>query len=105
MITLVAAFLISASASTFAHEGDKHENHGEHAKANKKAKAYPLDTCAVTGEKLDDHGSPYVFAYKDQEVKLCCKGCLKDFKKEPEKHMKKVQEEASKKKSQITRLP
>ena len=98
-MTLVAALLISASASTFAHEGDKHENHGEHARPGKKAKAYPLDTCAVTGEKLDGHGDPYVFTYKDQEVKLCCKSCLKDFKKEPEDYMKKVQEDAKKKKA------
>jgi len=48
-----------------------------------------LKTCPISGEKLGgDMGKPYVFAYKDQEVKLCCKGCKKDFDKDPEKYIK-----------------
>jgi hypothetical protein len=39
---------------------------------------------------------PHVFTYQGQEVKLCCKGCLKDFNKEPAKYIKKI-EEAQKK--------
>jgi YHS domain-containing protein len=50
-----------------------------------------LTTCPVSGDKLDgDMGKPFVFTYKDQEVKLCCKGCKKDFDKEPEKYMPKI---------------
>jgi YHS domain-containing protein len=48
-----------------------------------------LKTCPVSGEKLDgDMGKPYVFVYKGQEVKLCCKSCKKDFDKNPGKYMK-----------------
>lgn len=65
--------------------------------SDKKTKAYPLDKCAVTDEKLGDHGKPYVFTHKGQEVKLCCKDCLKDFKKEPDKYIKKIDAAASKK--------
>ncbi len=61
------------------------------------AKSYPLDSCVVTDEKLGDHGKPYVFTHEKQEVKLCCKSCLKDFKKEPAKFLKKI-EDANKKK-------
>lgn len=47
-----------------------------------------LTTCPVSGDKLDgDMGKPFVFTYKDQEVKLCCKSCKKDFDKDPEKYM------------------
>ena len=54
-----------------------------------KAKPDLLKTCPVSGEKLDgDMGKPVVFTYKDQEVKLCCKGCKKDFDKDPEKYIK-----------------
>ena len=53
-----------------------------------KAKPYPLETCIVSGEKLGEMGKPFVFVYKDQEVKLCCKNCKKDFDKDPEKYMK-----------------
>ena len=50
-----------------------------------------LTTCPVSGEKLDgDMGKPVVFTYKDQEVKLCCKSCKKDFDKDPQKYMDKI---------------
>lgn len=62
---------------------------GVHA-ADKKAKAYRLDKCIVTDEKLGEHGKPYVFTHEGQEIKLCCKDCLKDFKKEPAKYLKKI---------------
>lgn len=47
-----------------------------------------LKTCPVSGEKLGEMGKPVVFAYKGQEVKLCCKGCKKDFDKDPAKYLK-----------------
>ena len=56
------------------------------------AQKYPLQTCVVSGEKLGDHGKPYVFTHEKKEVQLCCKGCLKDFKKEPAKYTKKIDE-------------
>ncbi len=65
---------------------------GLSAEEKKKAKPYKLDTCLVSDEKLDSMGKPYVFTYKDQEIKLCCKGCLKAFNKEPEKFLKKLAE-------------
>ena len=68
-------------------------------KAEKKAKPYPLKTCVVSDEVLGgDMGEPHVFVQDGQEVKLCCKSCLKDFKKETAKYMKKI-EDAQKKKS------
>jgi len=48
-----------------------------------------LKTCPVSGEKLGaDDMTPYVFSYQGQEVKLCCKGCKKDFDKNPDKFIK-----------------
>ena len=37
-------------------------------------------------------GKPFVFIYKDREVKLCCKNCKKDFDKDPDKYIKKIAE-------------
>lgn len=59
------------------------------------ASAYPLDTCVVTGEALGSMGDPYVHLHKeegkpDREVRLCCKGCLKRFNKEPAKYLRKI---------------
>lgn len=53
-----------------------------------------LTTCPVSGDKLGEMGKPYVFEYKGQEVKLCCKNCKKDFDKDPAKYIKKIEEAA-----------
>lgn len=57
-----------------------------------KAKPYPLKTCVVSSEKLGgDMGDPYVFTHEGREIKLCCKSCLKDFKKDSAKYIKKIE--------------
>lgn len=57
----------------------------EDKKTDKKA-----EVCPVSGEKLGSMGKPYVFTHEGHEVKLCCKSCLKDFKKDPAKYLKKT---------------
>lgn len=66
-------------------------------KKDAKAKAYPLDTCIVSDEKLGEMGDAYVFTHKGQEIKLCCKPCQKDFNKNPDKYLKKLQKADKKK--------
>jgi hypothetical protein len=66
-------------------------------KPAEKAKPYPLKTCIVSDEPLGgDHGEPYVFVHKGQEIKLCCKPCQKDFNKSPETYLKKLEKPAGK---------
>jgi YHS domain-containing protein len=50
-----------------------------------------LTTCPVSGDKLGEMGKPYVFTYKEREVKLCCKHCRKDFDKDPAKYIKLIE--------------
>ena len=57
-----------------------------------KLKPYTLKTCVVSGDKLGEMGDPFVYAYEGREIKFCCKGCLKDFKKEPAKYLKLIDE-------------
>lgn len=59
--------------------------------ATPKVRPYPLKTCLVSGEKLGAMGDPFVYQYKGREIKFCCKGCLKDFNKNPEKYLKKLE--------------
>jgi YHS domain-containing protein len=59
--------------------------------AASKVKAYPLDTCLVSGDKLGGMGDPYAFVRKGQEGKLCCKACLKEFDKSPATYLKKLE--------------
>ena len=68
------------------------------ADEQKAAKPYPLKTCIVSGEKLDSMGKPYVFTHEGREIKLCCKGCLVDFKKDSIKRVKMIEEAEKKQK-------
>jgi len=65
----------------------------------KPVKPYPLDTCVVADEKLgaDPSMKPYAFVHEGREIKLCCKSCLKDFKKDTAKYIAKI--EAAEKKA------
>jgi len=86
---LVTAFLASP-LTILAADGP-----GDKAKAEKpaKVKPYTLDTCPVSGEKLgsDANMKPYTFTHAGREIKLCCKGCLKDFNKEPGKYISQIE--------------
>ncbi len=82
-VTLVAAFI--APLSGLAAE-----------KKSEKLKPYPLKTCVVSGEKLGEMGDPFVYAYQGREIKFCCKNCLKDFKKDPAKYIKLIDEAEAK---------
>jgi hypothetical protein len=68
----------------------------EKSDKTEKAKPYTLKTCPVSDEKLGDMGDPYVFTHDGREIKLCCKGCLKDFEKNPKKFVKKIEKEEKK---------
>ena len=65
-----------------------------------KPKPYPLKTCVVSDEKLGEMGDAYVFVQDGREIKLCCKSCLKDFKKDPAKYIKKIEAAEAKAKKQ-----
>lgn len=63
----------------------------DQAKADPKAKPYLRDKCLVSDKKLGVMGKPYVFTYQGQEIKLCCKSCLKDFNQNPAMYMKRLE--------------
>ena len=71
----------------------------DEAKPDAKAKPYPLNTCIVTGEKLDADPAmtPYTFVHEGQEIKLCCKSCKKKFDKDPATYLKKLKDAPAKK--------
>jgi hypothetical protein len=85
VIAALAAAGLLAACSTRTDSGSAKEH-----------KPYVAGTCVVSGEKLGSMGDPYVYVYKDpkvpndpgREVKLCCDGCLADFKKDPAKYFK-----------------
>ncbi len=54
------------------------------------ADAYPLTTCVVSGEKLDEMGKPVVIDYKGTEVRFCCNSCVKKFNANPDQYLAKL---------------
>ncbi|MDO8348889.1 MAG: hypothetical protein Q7T30_01540 [Planctomycetota bacterium] len=62
----------------------------------KKVKTYPLSGCIVSDEKLDPEKAVGAVV-EGREFHFCCKSCLKDFKKDTAKFIKKFDEAARKK--------
>jgi YHS domain-containing protein len=52
--------------------------------------AYPLKTCVVSGNELGSMGKPITQVYNGQEIKLCCKPCIKKFDANPAKYLSKL---------------
>ena len=48
--------------------------------------------CPVTGEKIDEK-TKATHEYKGKIYNFCCAMCIDEFKKDPEKYIKKVEEE------------
>lgn len=85
---LLLAVALAGLVSTAASAADK--------KLELKTKPYPMDTCVVSGEKLDSMGEPFVFVEGSQEVQLCCKSCQKDFNRDKSASLAKIKTAAAK---------
>jgi YHS domain-containing protein len=59
----------------------------------------PIDAgnkiCPVTGAKIDEK-SKATYEYKGKIYNLCCPMCIDEFKKDPDKYIKKIGEEFKK---------
>lgn len=53
-------------------------------------KPYPLTTCIVTDNKLGSMGKIITKVHEGQEVKFCCKPCIKKFDANPSKFIGKL---------------
>lgn len=58
------------------------------AKKAPKPKPYPIQTCLVTGDGLDDMDERVTTVHEGQTFEFCCKPCLKKFNKNPGKYVK-----------------
>ena len=70
-----------AVAIAFSACGEKKVNIGD----------YPLDTCVVTGKKLNSMGEPYAYEFEGKKVYFCCEGCKEDFNADPKKYLAKIE--------------
>jgi uncharacterized UBP type Zn finger protein len=53
-------------------------------------KPYTLQTCIVSGNKLGSMGKPITKVYDGQEIKFCCKPCIKKFEANKAKFLAKL---------------
>lgn len=66
----------------------------DNAIVEKQGKAYPLEVCVVSGEKLGGMGAPVDYIHNGELVRFCCKACVKPFEKDPGKYMEKIHDAA-----------
>lgn len=53
-------------------------------------KPYPMKTCIVTDNALGSMGDIITTTHGDQEIKFCCKPCVKKFAANPDKYLRKI---------------
>jgi hypothetical protein len=53
-------------------------------------KPYPLKVCLVTDNELGSMGKPITKVYDGQEIKFCCKPCIKKFEANKAKFLAKL---------------
>lgn len=85
----IATLGLIIGAVSFATAGCKTHEHMHGSDMSTSSGSYPLSKCVVSDEPLGD--KPYVFTHDGKEVRLCCKDCLANFNKNPEKYMAKLQ--------------
>jgi YHS domain-containing protein len=86
LVKIFKTFIIALTLAAFAAGG-------VWAAEPKAAEGKPQTTCPVLAGNINKQ----VYAdYKGKRIYFCCKGCDAEFKKDPEKYMKKLQEEGIK---------
>ena len=104
LLTAVLSSAVLTLGLTAVSAMDAHHDHGATTKPQEKPSitpemiaSYPLDTCVVSGEKLDSMGKPTDLLYQHRLVRLCCTSCTKTFNANPDKYLKLIDEAAAKK--------
>ena len=91
ILSLAAGFSFLASCASPGNTASKTSGAASSSSvATSGIKPYPLNTCIVTDNKLGSMGAVVTKTYKNQEVKFCCKACVKKFDANPEKYLKKI---------------
>ncbi|MEW6087527.1 MAG: YHS domain-containing protein [bacterium] len=116
-IILLIGFLLFAQISIFAMDCcAKDDGHAGHSSSkHKETKTGGKDIvinravepenigniiCPVTGDKIDEK-TKVAYEYKGKIYDFCCAACIDEFKKDPEKFIKKIEEENQKKEGKM----
>lgn len=107
-ILIAVVFMLGASKFSFAMMCHESSSHGQAAQASAEYKHAESDTavqatseeavnvgnkiCPVSGEKIDEKMKA-TYEYEGKVYNFCCASCVEEFKKDPDKYIKKVDEE------------
>jgi YHS domain-containing protein len=106
---IVGIFTLFLSELSFAQGYGVHSSHRQMAQAKPSGHTYTeQDTvtrattkaavdvgnriCPVTGEEIEEKNKT-TYEYKGKIYNFCCPACIDEFKKDPQKYIKKVKEE------------
>lgn len=99
-LLLSASVLVAAMPAFGQSASDKKAAPQSESEMIAKARAeYPLKTCLVSDESLGSMGEAVPFIHRaagkpERVVFLCCEGCIDDFKGDPAKYLKKIDDAA-----------
>ena len=92
----LALILLFISGAAYAKDSDTKTGQGNAVAQVNKAVEVGNQSCPVSGETIDEK-TKVTYEYKDKIYSFCCSICVEDFKKDPEKYIKKLEvEEESK---------
>jgi len=106
-LLITATFTLTASELSFAAGCNMQGNHAQTAQADSNSQAKPEAAsqsaskeavnvgnkiCPVTGEKIDEKNK-VTYEYEGKIYNFCCPMCIPEFKKDPQKYIKKIEEE------------
>lgn len=75
-----------------AQSGHSHESVSVSEAASEKAVNVGNKICPISGEKIDEK-TKATYEYNGKVYNFCCSNCIDEFKKDPEKYIKKIEEE------------
>ncbi len=96
LIAFMAAGIIGLAVGgngiASAHEGHDHEGATDQASTAGTEDKVEKETCPVSGDKVDPK---ITYTYKGKVYRFCCASCAADFRKDPEKYIRKMNGEAA----------
>lgn len=110
MVIISASLIFGISKLSFAMMCGGHSQHQQRAQAEsgepghtehqavietapKEAVNVGNKICPVSGEKIGEGMEPATYEYEGKIYNFCCAMCVDEFKKDPEKYIKKIKEE------------
>lgn len=103
MLLIAFAFIAGISRLTYAQTHSGHNQESVSVAASKEVVNVGNKICPVSGEKVGEGGmEPATYEYKGKIYNFCCPDCVEKFKKEPEKYIKKIEDELKAESAQKT---